>query len=93
MVKEYRKLDNMMENVKQLPPPNLAKAALTGLSENSPFLSSEPHLHECGQLYYCVSGTIQVSVSSGVWLVTPHRAVWIPKKIIHHSNSKRSVNL
>jgi AraC-like DNA-binding protein/mannose-6-phosphate isomerase-like protein (cupin superfamily) len=73
--------------------PESQTVPLVGLSENYPNLSSEPHSHEYGQLYYCASGAIKVQIASGVWLVAPHRAVWIPQGVTHHSRSKQSVSL
>ncbi len=66
---------------------------LIGLAEEYDSLSSSPHTHALGQLYYCVRGTIKVQIASGLWLVSPQRAVWIPQGITHHSSSKYPVGL
>ncbi|MGH1486623.1 MAG: AraC family transcriptional regulator [Cellvibrionaceae bacterium] len=90
----YRKMDkNKLNNNSPILIPENQAVPLVGLSENYPNLRSEPHSHDYGQLYYCVAGSIEVKISSGIWFVAPHRAVWIPQGVVHHSSSKQRVSL
>ena len=41
------------------------------------------HHHQRGQLLYAVSGVMQVSTTSGTWVVAPQQAVWVPPKVEH----------
>jgi AraC-like DNA-binding protein len=46
----------------------------------------EPHRHDWGQLAYCDSGIMQVTVSAPhevTYIVPPSRAVWIPPGALH----------
>jgi AraC-like DNA-binding protein len=44
---------------------------------------SKPHSHEWDQLTYAAHGVMTVHTSKGVWVVPPHRAVWVPAGIEH----------
>jgi AraC-like DNA-binding protein len=45
---------------------------------------TEPcHTHEWDQLTYAASGVIQIDTDEGVWVVPPHRAVWVPAGVAH----------
>ena len=41
------------------------------------------HRHVLNQLCYPLRGALQVSTPSGMWLVPPHRAVWVPAGVPH----------
>ncbi len=41
------------------------------------------HAHDEAQLIFAVSGTMQVSTTSGRWLVPPQLAVWVPSGTAH----------
>jgi AraC-like DNA-binding protein len=41
------------------------------------------HRHEWDQLTYAAHGVITVHTSRGIWVVPPHRAVWVPKGVEH----------
>jgi AraC-like DNA-binding protein len=41
------------------------------------------HTHEWDQLTYAASGVIQIDTDEGVWVVPPHRAVWVPAGTEH----------
>src|ERR1700677_2729857 len=41
------------------------------------------HFHEWDQILYGISGVMAVTTEEGMWIVPPHRAVWIPSKTIH----------
>jgi len=42
-----------------------------------------PHRHRKGQLLYATRGVIHCEVESGVWIVPPQCAVWIPGGLMH----------
>ena len=42
-----------------------------------------PHRHRKGQLLYATRGVIHCEVESGVWIVPPQCAVWIPGGMMH----------
>ncbi len=42
------------------------------------------HTHRRAQLLYAAEGVMRVTSASGVWVVPPQRAVWIPPGIEHH---------
>jgi AraC-like DNA-binding protein len=44
---------------------------------------NERHEHEWDQLTYAASGVIQIDTDQGVWVVPPHRAVWVPAGAVH----------
>ncbi len=41
------------------------------------------HFHEQDQILYGTGGVMAVTTTEGMWVVPPHRAVWIPAKTIH----------
>ena len=41
------------------------------------------HRHVLNQLCYPLRGALQVSTPIGMWLVPPHRAVWVPAGVPH----------
>jgi len=44
---------------------------------------SRKHSHEWDQLTYAARGVITVHTSAGIWVVPPHRAVWVPAGVEH----------
>ena len=44
---------------------------------------SKAHSHEWDQLTYATHGVMTVHTAKGVWVVPPHRAVWVPAGIEH----------
>ena len=42
-----------------------------------------PHLHPRAQLTYARSGTMTITTVTGIWVVPPQRAVWIPAETEH----------
>src|SRR5436309_7738442 len=44
---------------------------------------SAAHAHVWDQLTYAASGVMCVHTESATWLVTPHRAVWLPAGVRH----------
>jgi AraC-like DNA-binding protein len=41
------------------------------------------HFHDRDQLVYASQGVMTVRTRIGIWIVPPHRAVWIPKSVPH----------
>lgn len=41
------------------------------------------HTHRRGQLLYASEGTMTVHTEAGIWVVPPHRAVWVPGGMRH----------
>jgi AraC-like DNA-binding protein len=41
------------------------------------------HFHDRDQLVYASRGVMTVRTGNGIWIVPPHRAVWIPKAVPH----------
>lgn len=44
---------------------------------------SRPHAHEWDQLTYASHGVMTVHTAKGIWVVPPHRGVWVPAGIEH----------
>ncbi|WP_372242531.1 helix-turn-helix transcriptional regulator [Pseudomonas sp. C1C7] len=42
-----------------------------------------PHTHRHGQLLYASSGVMRVATPSGLWILPPKRALWIPPHVVH----------
>lgn len=42
-----------------------------------------PHTHERAQLIYAPAGTMRVSTDTGMWVVPPQRALWMPAGVQH----------
>lgn len=43
----------------------------------------KPHMHDRYQLVHAISGLMTVTTEKGIWLVPPHRAVWVPAFMEH----------
>jgi AraC-like DNA-binding protein len=44
---------------------------------------NEPHTHRHGQLLYASQGVMRVATDTGLWLLPPKRALWIPPGVVH----------
>lgn len=44
----------------------------------------EWHSHERGQLIHAVSGVMKVQTATGLWLVPPDHALWMPPNAVHN---------
>lgn len=65
------------------PQPN-GRAPLSTLSYDYPPQYEVPlHYHNVDQLVYASRGVMTVHSEDGMWVVPPHRAVWIPAKVPH----------
>lgn len=49
--------------------------------------ATKPHHHSRGQLFGSLQGLLSVRVESGVWVVPPIHAVWLPPHHIHSAQS------
>src|SRR5436190_16351236 len=52
---------------------------------------SKAHTHIWDQLTYAARGVITVHTSKGIWVVPPHRAVWVPAGIEHSEEMSGAV--
>ena len=60
------------------------KSAIATLSRDYPHGHAVAlHFHDRDQLVYASRGVMTVSTGNGIWVVPPHRAVWIPAEIPH----------
>jgi len=51
------------------------------------------HYHQEDQLVYASRGVMTVKTDEGIWIVPPHRAVWIPAKIPHSVSMSGAVSM
>lgn len=57
---------------------------VTALATNYPDGHVIPlHQHSHCQLVHAVSGVMTVTTAKGIWVIPPHRAVWVPAHIPH----------
>jgi AraC-like DNA-binding protein len=52
-----------------------------------------PHRHQRGQLLHSESGVGRVGTREGIWIVPPHRALWIPPGVRHDARTEGPVAL
>jgi len=53
----------------------------------------EPHRHERGQLIYAISGLMEVSTETNLWLIPPQLGLWMPPGIEHGMRAHGAVSL
>jgi AraC family transcriptional regulator, regulator of nimT len=51
------------------------------------------HGHVPAQLLYAASGLLRVETDAGLWVVPPHRAVWIPAGMLHRVRMTTAVEM
>jgi len=51
------------------------------------------HAHRRAQLVHAARGVLTVTTAEGRWIVPPHRAVWIPRRVPHAVASRRPFQL
>ena len=51
------------------------------------------HSHAPAQLLYAASGLLRVESEAGLWIVPPHRAVWIPAAMRHRVRMTSAVEM
>lgn len=83
----------MRVNFFQLPDPDSISSAAFVLSADYCSQDDVLHFHQCAQLLHAADNVITVKADAGVWVVPPHRAVWIPPGFHHMTSSKKSFRL
>lgn len=63
------------------------------ISELEPGESIETHRHRRAQLLYACDGVMTVTTRQGIWVVPPHRAVWIPQMKDHAVYASTALSL
>ena len=53
----------------------------------------ESHQHDRAQLLYASTGIMTVTTDSGIWVVPPHRAVWVPPSSAHAVQANTTLSL
>jgi len=53
----------------------------------------EQHQHQRAQLLYASAGVMTVTTESGIWVVPPHRAVWVPPTKDHAVHANTAISL
>lgn len=48
------------------------------------------YAHPCEQLIYAVSGVMEIRTDTGLWLVPPQRALWMPPGVSHSMRARGS---
>ncbi len=51
------------------------------------------HFHDRAQLLFAASGVMTVTTESGIWVVPPNRAVWIPPGALHAIRANTALSL
>lgn len=72
-----------MTSMKRQPLGQPSFRTLRGLKARGAVAGS--HVHDEAQLIFAASGTMQVTTSSGRWLVPPQLAVWVPAGVPHRN--------
>jgi AraC-like DNA-binding protein len=52
-----------------------------------------PHVHDWHQLIYAVRGLMTLSTEAGLWIVPPHRGVWMPAQVEHSIRMSGAVSM
>jgi AraC-like DNA-binding protein len=52
-----------------------------------------PHVHDWHQLIYAVRGLMTLETAAGLWIVPPHRAVWMPAGVEHAIRMSGAVSM
>jgi AraC-like DNA-binding protein/quercetin dioxygenase-like cupin family protein len=73
--------------------PDRARRALFVLSEKISSGSGIAHRHRMHQLLYASEGLLTVYTEHGIWVVPPHRAVWLPAGQMHRVASRTNYDL
>ena len=62
-------------------------------SERPAGSSVERHQHQRAQLLYASAGVMTVTTENGIWVVPPHRAVWVPPTKDHSVHANTAISL
>lgn len=72
----------------------LGDAPVQGLEREYPPGSEAVHSHiDHAQVMYITSGSVTVYTAEGIWVLPPHRALWIPPGITHTFKHSRPISL
>ena len=52
-----------------------------------------PHRHDRAQFLYASAGVMTVKTETGIWVVPPQRAVWIPAHTLHHIDASGPLSM
>ncbi len=63
--------------------PDQAPQGVVAFGITAPAIELTPHRHRRAQLLFTLRGVLTCEVESGLWLVPPHRAIWIPGGATH----------
>ena len=96
-----KKTKSLLGNAANWPPADAMQRPLAGSKRPAVFRSNEQlagepaqaHFHDWHQLLYACEGVMRVQTESGVWVVPPSRAVWIPANTVHEVQPIRRVAL
>ncbi len=69
--------------VLEKPDPDDIPRGITAFGVRAPGFELDPHRHRKGQLLFTLRGVLSCEVDSGLWLVPPHCAIWIPGGATH----------
>lgn len=53
----------------------------------------QPHQHDRAQFLYASSGVMTVRTETGIWVVPPQRAVWIPAHTLHRIDASGHLSM
>src|SRR5438477_9672190 len=51
------------------------------------------HRHDRAQLVFAPSGVMQITAADGIWVVPPHRGLWIPAAVDHEIRCAGAVTM
>lgn len=64
--------------------PDAALPPIEGLARDyPPGHRIAPHSHDRAQLVYAAAGVMRVTTPTGTWVTPPHRALWVPARVVH----------
>ncbi len=64
---------------------------LGGVMENLGRLETDFHRHKKGQLVLSLRGILSCEVESGLWMVPPQSAIWVPGGVLHNVKAAGTV--
>ncbi|MEM7652661.1 MAG: helix-turn-helix transcriptional regulator [Pseudomonadota bacterium] len=70
-------------NAAMMPLEDTPRAVFTYVAEETGPYRRDPHRHRRAQLLYASSGVLTVYTLSGLWVLPPNRAVWMPGGVAH----------
>lgn len=73
--------------------PDLAERGVCVVSDRYPSFDGHWHAHQSAQFVYACEGMLTTHTRSGMWIVPPHRAVWLPPAMVHKVAAERAVHL